>query len=97
MFHPDTRPQPACLRCGQKLPGEDPLRRPPSPVGRRYKGDYHPPSPVRVSRPGPNRELQILYWYSSRHYKADHQKPAAKCKKGKPTADQQFHIRPRAA
>lgn len=93
-----VRSPPSCQRCGHPLPdGPDPLRRSPGPVGRRHSGEFHPPSPVRVVRPSPDGELQILYWCSSRHYKADHAKPAKKTKKGRPTPDSYFHIRPRAA
>jgi hypothetical protein len=97
-----TRRAPPCVsceRCQLPLPdGADPLRRSPAPVGRRHSGDFHPPSPIRVSRPGPDGETSVAYWCSSRCFKEAHAKPDQKREKGKPTPDQHMHLgRPWAA
>lgn len=94
----ETRSPPVCERC--KLPlsdGDDPLRRSLGPIGRRHSGEFHPPSPLRVVKPGPDGE-RVTWWCSSKCFKlARQQKPTKKGNGRKPTPDQQFHIRPRAA
>ncbi len=88
-----------CRRCGQNLPGEDPLkRRSPPRHGRRYSVDHQPTAPVRVSKTNACGETLIEYWCSSRCFKLAHAKAHAKpTPKGKPTPDQHMHIPPRAA
>ncbi len=90
-------PPVSCERCGLGLPGPDPLtHRTPGKYGR-YNPDHPPRSPVRVVKPGPDGELVMSWWCSSKCFKLAHQQPAKKTTKGRPTPDSYFHIRPRAA
>jgi hypothetical protein len=89
----DNRPPPACPRCGRTLSGPDSLAHRTPGKHRRYSADHQPRAPVCVVTPSG----ETSWWCSSRCFKAAHAKPAKKTKKGRPSADSQFHIRPRAA
>ncbi len=82
---------PACQRCGQELPGDDPLQRRYSPEdAHRYGPEHQPPAPVRVYKP---KTGETSWWCSSRCFRAAHKKPA-KTRKGKPGRHQQLNLRP---